>query len=320
MLINQRSKADKLWGDLMLKIRIGVGGIWLASAAAVSCFVAAPPPAVAQELMLSVNGAPITSYDVEERMKLLRLLKKPASREAAIDDLIADKVKLSEIAKFTIHLDDSDIMAQGAQDAQEAKIPPAAFAQELKSAGIDDSNWREHFRAQAEWNLYVKAMNKTVDVSDQQVDAAMAKTGQSPSLTEYLVRQVVIVVPDPNAVDQKMPEANDLRARFDGCASGVAMAQQEPDVVVQSLITRTSASLSDQVKAELDQTPVGKLTPPERSAEGIEMIAVCSRNSIHDDSADDPIRTQLLKDKLEKASAALYAPLRAHAVIVRFHS
>lgn len=296
------------------------GALALSLAATAFVATAAPHAARAQAILMSVNGAPITSYDVDQRMKLLRLVKKPASRDAAIDSLIEDKVKLSEVSKFTITLSDSDIMYQLGMDAKDAKINPAALAGALQQ-GVDASNWKEHFKAEAEWSIYVKAMNKTLDVSDKEIDAALSSRGQAPGVTEYLVRQIVVVATDPATVASRMAEAEGIRAKFDGCDKGVEMARSQPNVVVQSLVTRASDSLPDEARALLDKTPVGRLTPPSRVPEGIEMLALCNRKTVHDDTAvSQPIRDELLKERLEKASAELYAPVRARAVIVKFHS
>lgn len=282
------------------------------------CLGAAPQLAHAQALLLSVNGSPVTTYDVAQRMKLLRILKKPASRQAAIDNLIEDRLKIGEVSKFSVTLTDADISAQGALDAKEAKIPPAELAQELQRAGIDQDNWRDHFKAQAEWNLYVKALNKAVDVSAEQVRTEMAKRGQSATLTEYVVRQIVIVTPDPAGVEQKMREATQLRARFTGCDSGVSFARGLPDVVVENVTTRTSANLSEEARGLLDKTAVGHLTPPDRSAEGIQMLAVCGKRTVHDDTAAGAdVRNSLIEARLAQDSAQLLSKLRADAVIVR---
>ena len=282
------------------------------------CLTALPQLAHAQAIVLSVNGSPITTYDIQQRMKLLRLLRKPASREAAINDLIADQLKLQQVAKFTITFTEADIAAQGARDALEAKIAPAAFAEELQRAGIDQNNWRQHFKAQAEWHMYVKALNKAVDVSEQQVRAEMAKRGESATLTQYLVRQVVIVVPNPAGVEQKMREAQQVRARFANCSAGVPFARAQPDVVVQNLTTRTSVEVAPALRALLDKTPVGHLTAPENSPSGIEMLALCSKKQVRDDTAAGAAaRNALISKRLKTAADHLYNKLRATAVIVR---
>ena len=278
----------------------------------------APSVANAQALALTVNGVPITTYDIAERMKLLRILRKPASREDAVNSLIADSLKLQEMSHFTIHLNDAQIAQQGAEDAKEAKISAVELAQRLQTSGLDKHNWQEHFRAQAEWNMYVKALNKALDVSTQAVQAEMAKLGKSPDLTEYLVRQVIIVVPNDAGLAQAMSEAKDLRARFSDCRAGVAYARAQPRVVVQSATSRTSATLDKALRTVLDKTPVGHLTEPSRSPQGIEMLALCQRKTVHDASAAGAeIRQRLIAQRLRRASARIYARLRARAVIVR---
>jgi len=272
----------------------------------------------AQAIVLSVDGSAITTYDIAQRMKLLRILRKPASREDAINSLIADQLKLEEMSKFTITFTEADLAAQGARDAKAAKIPPAQLSQELQSSGLDPSNWRDHFKAQGEWEMYVKTLNKAVDVSTQEVRADMARKGESSAVTEYMLRRVVVVVPNPSSMQAKMREAQELRGKFDGCQSGVSEARKMPDVVVRELTTRTSADLSGPLRTLLDKTPVGRLTPPEPAADGVEMLAICGRNAVRDDAeAGASIRKQLINDRLKQASAELYRKLRARAVIVR---
>ena len=68
----------------------------------------------------------------------------------------------------------------------------------------------------------------------------------------------------------------------------------------------------------LDKTPVGQLTPPQRGAEGIEMIAVCGKSQAGSDSgAAENIRQTLLSKRLEGVADRLYKPLRDRAIIVQ---
>jgi len=53
--------------------------------AAIAASMALPGgPAFAQEIVASINGDPITNIDIDERIKMLRVLRKPATRDAAI--------------------------------------------------------------------------------------------------------------------------------------------------------------------------------------------------------------------------------------------
>jgi peptidyl-prolyl cis-trans isomerase SurA len=66
----------------------------------------------------------------------------------------------------------------------------------------------------------------------------------------------------------------------------------------------------------LDATPVGRLTPPSRSAQGVEMLAVCNKSDRQDAAAADNLRNDMLFKKLQGESDKRYAEVRAKAIIV----
>jgi peptidyl-prolyl cis-trans isomerase SurA len=68
----------------------------------------------------------------------------------------------------------------------------------------------------------------------------------------------------------------------------------------------------------LDKTPVGHLTAPERTADGIEMIAVCSKSISKDDTAvRKAISERLLSAEMRSDAARRLVELRSYAVIVK---
>ena len=52
-----------------------------------------------------------------------------------------------------------------------------------------------------------------------------------------------------------------------------------PDVAVRETITRQSADLGQQQRDVLNNTPVGRLTPPEVTPQGVEVFAVCQQDA-----------------------------------------
>jgi peptidyl-prolyl cis-trans isomerase SurA len=90
------------------------------------------------------------------------------------------------------------------------------------------------------------------------------------------------------------------------------------DTAIRPAMTRSAATLSPQFVAIVEKTPVGRLTPPQRSADGIEMLAVCDKSSGGTDGpAAQAIREELLARRLSAVGEKLYEPLRKRAIIVR---
>ncbi|MGP8231098.1 MAG: hypothetical protein ACLQL2_00310 [Methylovirgula sp.] len=285
-------------------------------------FFIAPPRAHAQEIIATVNGDPITSWDVAERQKLLRALRKPASYDDALNSMVDDTLKLGETSKFKITVADGEIGQQIAMEASEMGTSAAALLGAMQRAGVSEQHIKDHFAADFKFNLLVQAYNKGVDASETAIRAELAKDGgKSAAGVDYGLRQVIFTLHGSNVfaeMQARTKSAEQLRTRFENCAEGVPIAQAMDDVAVKDEIIRNSLQIGDGLKQLLDKTPTGHLTPPEHTSEGIEMIAVCSKGVSNDDTAvRKAISERLLSAEMRADAARRLAQLRSYAVIVK---
>ena len=275
--------------------------------------------AKAQAIVTAVNGDPITTFDIDEHAKILKLTRRPAGREAALEDVIADRLKFDEARKWGIDAADSDITAVLARLAAESKMQPQAWAEAAQRAHIDMDTVRYHLRALGAWDAFVRSRNKTLGVSDEEISAQLAKQGTAAKITDYDLRQVVFVVPvgaSPAVIDARIKEAQALRNRFTDCESGLPLARALPDVAVKEPTNRASDTLSPELRNLLADTPKGRLTTPNRDASGIEMIAVCDKTEDSEPTTlRERVQKELLNDKLAVQAEDMYKTLRASAVV-----
>ncbi len=280
-----------------------------------------PQAVKAQRLVATVNNAPITDYDVRQRQRLLRALRQKSSPAAALESLVEQSVKNAEAKKYSIRPTDQQILAYAARDAQKRKIPQQRQVYALRRGGIDQIHWKAYYSSQLAWDTLIAALYKSVNVSAREVDAELAKRGDKSSKTEYLLRQVVFIVPrnaGGGVWNARMREARGLRARFRSCPEGAKLARGLRDVAVKKPITRRASQLNPQIVKLLDRTPVGKLTQPSRSINGIEMVAVCAKSDRRGRiAAGQTIRTELREKKLQVHSARRYRDLRSRALVIR---
>ncbi len=295
---------------------------WGATAViAAGCFFYAPH-AHAQAIIATVNGAPITNWDVTEREKLLRAMRMPASYDDALNSMIDDQLKLGETDKFKIKATDSEIGQQIGLEASLMNMAPAALMGAIQRAGVSTQHIKDHFSADFEFNLMVQAYNKGVDASESAIRAEMAKDGGKSAVgIDYKLHQVIFTLHGGNIfaeTQQKIQAANALRERFTSCSEGLPLARNMDDVAVKDEIIRNSLQISDQLKDILDKTPIGHLTSPERTSDGVEMIAVCSKGVSNDDTAvRKAISERLLSAEMRSDAARRLAELRSYAVIVK---
>jgi peptidyl-prolyl cis-trans isomerase SurA len=276
----------------------------------------------AQAIVASINGDPITDIDIDQRMKLLRVLRKPATREAAIESLFADRLEERETSKFGVVPRDEDISQQIVKTAEEMKIQPQALVAAIQGAGVTQDHFKAHFRADFAFNLLVQALNKGVEASEEQVRAEIAKQGgKAAAGTEYTVRQVIFTLPiaaTPAVLTERAHEAEQLRGRFTSCETGLPMARAINDVTVREALTRTSLEINEGLRQLLDKTPTGHLTQAQRSSSGLEMIALCSKGPAKDDTAARAVISQkILAAHIAEDSQRRLKELRDRAVVVK---
>ena len=302
----------------LLSSRAARAAALLAASGAVSgAAVAASTPAFAQAVVTAVNGDPITSFDVAEYEKILRLEHKPASPADALEAVVGDRLRYDEARHWGVDSSDSDLSQQLQKVAASVKMDVSAFTQASAKAKIDIETIRSHLRSAAAWDNLVRARNKGVGATEEEINAAIAKGG-SNKVTSYRLQQIVFVVPvnpSPAVIQARMDAAKALRNRFDGCGTGIQLARQLSDVAVKEPMSRNSDSFSPALRKLLSETQKGMLTMPDRTVNGIEMLAVCDKNDGDDSTLHDQVQKDIIADKLVGVSAQMYKDLRKTAVV-----
>ncbi len=285
-------------------------------AAALAACALGQAPALAQAVIGSVNDDPVTNVDIEQHMKILRVLQKNATREAALESIYETRLKLMEISKYKVNPGDQDIGWALGMTARNLKTEPQALVGALQRAGVSEDQWRQKWKAEAGWMQLIRALNRTLEASESEVRAELAKTGSNKSV-EYTIRQVILVVPNGASAEGRLAEANQLRARFTDCASGMPLVAAFRDAAIKEPVTRSGSALPEALRKILDSTSVGRLTPPSRSAQGVEMLAVCNKSDKQDSAAAENLRNDLVFKKLQGESETRYKEVRAKAIIVK---
>jgi peptidyl-prolyl cis-trans isomerase SurA len=133
------------------------------------------------------------------------------------------------------------------------------------------------------------------------------------------MRPVVLIVPrgSPDAAyETRKHDAEALRSRFLNCNDGVTFARALPDVAVRDQVSKYSADLAQQLRQILDTTAIGHLTPPETTAEGVQMFAVCAKKETKSDTPEmREIRDQMLQQKFGAQAKRYLDNLRRQAMI-----
>ncbi|WP_170149744.1 peptidylprolyl isomerase [Rhodoplanes roseus] len=312
----------------MLRTRLisALGG--LAGALAILLAGGAVQPAAAQNVIVMVNGDPITSFDIEQRQKFATLVtRKTPSRQEVIEELIDERIKIQAGRRFRLDIGDSDVDTSYADMAKRMRMTPEQLTATLAHGGVTPGTLKSRIRADITWQQLVRGkFQSSFQFRDKDIlAAAEAKRKDDQPIsdkiaaTEYVLRPILFVASKGGeGAETRRREAEALRARFESCDSGLPFARQLRDVAVREQIVKNSTDLAPALRDLLDKTGVGRLTSPESTPNGIEMFALCAKREIKVDApALKEVRQEMFAEKFQAHSKKYLQELRRAAMIER---
>jgi peptidyl-prolyl cis-trans isomerase SurA len=290
-------------------------------------------PSHAQSVAVMVNGEPITNFDIEQRTKLdfLSTHKQP-TRQEVIEELIDQKVKIKEAKQFSVDPSSSDIDASFAEMSTRMRITSDQLAKSLESQGIRPDTLKQRIKADMVWASLVRGRFKeSLQVSEREVNSAAQTRGaegdagdnkddkQQAESFEYRMQPIVLILPrgsSPAAIELRRKDAETLRARVQTCDEANAYFKSMPNAAIREAVVKTSADIPAALRQVLDSTPIGHLTPPEVTKQGVEMVALCGKKPTTVDTPQKKaIREKMFAEKFEAKSKAYLAQIRKAAMI-----
>jgi len=301
---------------------------WLSSlllgCAAALILLGCGSPSQAQTVAVMVNGEPITNYDIDQRMKLTFLTThKPAVRQDVINELIDEKVKIKEGKKFGVDPTSADIDQSYAAMSSRMRITTDQLTKSLESQGIRPDTLKARMKAEMVWTSLVRGRYKeSLQVGEKDVAAAVQASGDEKLQTEafeYRLQPIVLIVPRgsaPAAVELRRKEAEALRSRVQTCEDANSFFKSMQNAAIREAVTKTSADIPQVLRDVLDKTPIGHLTAPEVTKQGVEMVALCGRKpTTIDTPKKKEVRDKMFVEKYEAKSKSYLQEVRRAAMI-----
>ncbi|MEH2541941.1 MULTISPECIES: SurA N-terminal domain-containing protein [unclassified Bradyrhizobium] len=292
-------------------------------AVALAVLAGGASPLQAQSVAVMVNGEPITTLDIEQRTKLNFLTtRKQMPRKEVIEELIDEKVKIKEAKRFGVDPSASDIDQAFAGMSQRMRISPEQLTKSLESQGVRPETLKARLKAEMVWGSLVRGRFKeSLQVGEKDVADAAQQSGEATQADafEYRLQPIVLIVPRgsaQSAIDLRRKEAESLRERVQSCEQANSYFKSMQNAAIRGIVTKTSADIPGPLRELLDKTPIGRLTPPEITKQGVEMVALCDRKPTKIDTPKKrEIREKMYTQKYEAKSKAYLADIRKAAMI-----
>lgn len=274
----------------MAKVRsltLGAASLLLAAFAVPQTYL----PAHAEQIAATVNTIVITSSDVAKRVGLLRLRGvKGNLQQVAKQELVDEVLMRQEVIRTGTSVSTDDVDAAFARFAGSNKMTPAQLTQILNRAGVGAEHFKAYIGVSMSWPRTVGARfggggNRMSN--DQFIAKLKENNGQKPTVTEYLIQQVIFVVPEKkkNLLGKRKAEADASRKSFPGCKDAKVFAAGFKDVSVRQQVRVLETQFPEPMRKEMAALSEGSTTKVTVGQFGPEYYAVCQKRQVSDDLA-----------------------------------
>jgi len=300
---------------------------WHLVLGSLACLLAAmawQSPAVAQQVVVVVNGDPITAVDVAQRIKLITVsMHRTPTRQEVIEELIDERLKLQNAKRFKLEITDSEVDDSFKNVATRAGTTVEKFTEALNGQGLSVDAVKTRIRADIAWSQIIRGrFQSTFQIRDRDILDTLQSTKKDdqPAVGyEYTLRPILLIIPrgsSEEVIAARTREAEGLRTRFENCDEGIRLARGLRDVAVRDPIIRTSGDLTAQMRGILEGTPEGRLTAPEKTSQGIELFALCKkRQTTSELPGKREAREKILQERFVDQGKRYLKELRSTAMI-----
>ncbi len=263
------------------------------AAALAFALVADPAPRAAfaaSQISITVNKAVITSGDIARRVAFLRLQRQKGDlNKQARSQLIDESLKRQEIARQGMSVSTQDVDAAFARFSASNKLSVPQMSQIIEKAGVGVEHFKAYIAISMSWP---RVVNKTSGsgTSSQEAVTRMLQNKEKPVTNEYVLQQVIFVVPasKKGITGKRQAEAEASRAKFPGCDQSKVFAATMKDVSIRSLGRVLEPELPTDWKPLIEKAN-GVTTGTRVTERGVEYLAICTKRQVNDDYAAEVV-------------------------------
>jgi peptidyl-prolyl cis-trans isomerase SurA len=284
-------------------------------AAALLALIAALPLSCAaagenKGVVAVVNDQPITSFDIEQRIKMTSVLGsgRKLTRKEALEIAINDRLKRAETTRLKATLTDEQVDAAVERLAKGSGTTVEGLETKLKAAGITMKALRVQLLTNLSFNRVLMAKYKIKPhVDEAEVDRKLAQLKQDPRLQPmqiFEIREITLPMQATGEliVSQMLQaraiEAQQIAQKYTGCGKANEAVAGIFNVKIGKVIQIQADKLPEKMRTTLEKAGTKTLLGPMRSKEGIQLIAFCGKRLL---APEGPTREQVQRMLTEKA-------------------
>ena len=261
---------------------------------------ATPPlsPSQGASIVAVVNGDVISMGDVDARRRLFAVSTGLPLNPAVLDrltqqvirQLIDEKLRLQEIQRRQIVVDDSQIAAAIGEIEKRNGMAPGTLQRRLAADGVNMRTMIDQTRVQLGWGMVLRqvlgAQAQVTDADIADLERTLkAQTGQE----EYRVGEIFVPITDPNQAADAQRFADtiiqQLRAGAPFSVVAAQFSQSQTALLGGDLGWVQGNQVSDEELRILREMPVGAISNPVRVPGGLSIITLRGKRQVGNETA-----------------------------------
>lgn len=293
-------------------------------------------PAAAREARMEgiaavVNADAVSASDLEDRMRLVMISSgmpdnqdiRERLKPQILSVLIDEKLKLQEAARLEIAVTPEDVAQGFASLAGQNNFTPDQFRAVLTKEGLSVKTLEDQIQSQIAWSKVIQnLLQPQVTVTDNEVDAVIARLKADEGKAEYQVSEIFLPVDSPegetdvrNLADKLIRQIMDNHAPFGRVAEQFSQSPGAARGGDMGWVQQ--GQLAQELDSALAQMNEGEVSKPVRSLAGYHVLLLRKKRTMTADTIPSPdaIMQRLGMERLERAQRRHLLDLKSGAFI-----
>ena len=272
-------------------------------------FVLCPALSSAEGLRVvaRVNDDAITDYELSQRVILaIRTTNQPDSPELRkrlapqmLRQMIDERLQIQEARKLGLRATEGEVAQRVGEIERSANLAPGQFKQYLQQIGVPYEIAAQQLEATISWLKIVRRkIRSQVDVSEAEVDEALARMRANIGKTESRVGEIFIPIDRPDQAEESRRSADRIVEQLRRGAAFPTLAQQFSHGATAAtggdLGWILPGTLDPALDAAIEKLPLRGISDPIRTSAGWHVLYVADRRPFASSRPDD-IRLNLVQ-------------------------
>ena len=282
-------------------------------------------------IFMTVGNLPITHSDVVNEIKLLLILnnesytneKRQQLQEMAISSIVKRNVKQIEVDKNNFfEFSESDLEKELVRLGNGIDVDLDTLKNIFASNDLDFAILEDQVKSELYWNsLIFQLFKNRITINQEEINQKLKLIQNNVKTNEYLISEIVINVSENNNSENEIKELI-KKIEIDGFESTArSLSISKSSIKGGDLGWLNENIISEKIKEEIVNTPIGNLSEPITLAEGILIFKIRDKRKIKNDKSLEQTKNELVYSEkakiLQMYSFSHYDKLR-RSVTVKF--